>query len=87
MFAKFYHLTFEIFPTKINTVDKVIKLIFSNEGIFKCIDEGCEEAPVTIIDVVSNRAKLFLPTAEVHNLKKKVFNGLIKLEDINKKAR
>jgi hypothetical protein len=42
---------------------------------------------VSISDITSKRAKLFLPNAEVLVLKKTVFNGMFKLDEINKKAR
>ena len=68
---------------KVSTVDEVIKRIFSQKGIFQCIEEGCAEAPITIADVVAKRAKEFLPSAELIMLKGKIFNGLAKLEDIS----
>ena len=65
----------------------MIKLIFSSGGIFKCIEEGYCNAPVNIVDVLSHRAKEFLPTSELVVLKKMVFSNLAKLEDVNKKAK
>lgn len=41
-FSKFVDLTFGVFPLKTNAIEKVIKLIFSEGGIFKCIEEGYE---------------------------------------------
>ena len=68
---------------KVHTVEEVLKRIFSQKGIFQCIEEGCLEAPITITDVISKRAKEFLPSVELIMLKGKVFNGLAKLEDIS----
>jgi hypothetical protein len=44
-------------------------------------------APVNIVDVLSKRSKNFLPKAELLVLKKTVFTNLMKLEDVNKKAK
>jgi hypothetical protein len=51
------------------------------------VDHGYAESPLTITDMISKQAKLFLPTAEIINLKKTVFSNLQKLEDVNKKAK
>ena len=42
-FSKFVDLTFGVFPLKTSAIEKVIKLIFSDGGIFKCIEEGYEQ--------------------------------------------
>jgi hypothetical protein len=69
-------------------VEKVVMLIFSSNGIFQCIEQGYIDTPVCIVDVLSKRAKMFLPPAtELLVLKKTVFANLSKLEDVLKKTK
>lgn len=52
-----------------------------------CIDQGHFYQPIHVVDVLSRQAKKFLPKAELLVLKKNIFSGLLKLEDVIKKAK
>jgi hypothetical protein len=56
-----------------STIQKVIQMIFSQNGIFGCIENAYVKAPVTIQDVLAVRAKSFLPNSEELVLKAQVF--------------
>lgn len=87
-FGKFVSLTFEVFPLRLSAIEKVIKLIFSDNGVFKCIEEAYETSPVTVTDVLAVRAKQFLPHAELVALKGQVFTrSLVKLEDVSRRVK
>jgi hypothetical protein len=66
-------LTFELFPLRMSIIQKVIKMIFSQNGIFSCIENAYVKAPVTIQDILAARAKQFLPNSEELILKAQVF--------------
>jgi hypothetical protein len=68
-------------------IQKVIQNIFSQNGIFSCIENAYVKPPVTIQDIMAKRAKQFLPMAEELVLKTQVFQNLIKAEDVTKKAK
>jgi len=76
-----------VFPCQPALIDAVIRSIFSTQGIFRLIDHGHFHSPVHIVDILSKRAKAFLPTAELMVLKKVIFTGMAKLEDVIKKAK
>jgi len=87
-FAKFVSLTFEVFPLRLSAIDKVIKLIFSENGVFKCVEEAFETPPSTVTDVLAVRCKQFLPSAELVTLKGQVFTkNLVKLEDVSRRVK
>ena len=56
-FSKFVDLTFGVFPLRTNAIEKVIKLIFSEVGIFKCIEEGYEKPTLQLTDLLAQRAQ------------------------------
>lgn len=72
---------------RLRTIDSVINQIFSSEGIFKSIDNAYEESPVQISDLLAARTKEFLPKSEIKSVKAKVFAGILKLDDVNKRAK
>lgn len=80
-------MTFEVFPIRIATVEKIVRLIFSNNGIFGCIEQGYFQAPLSLADILSMRAKHFCMNTDLVTLKSTVFANLVKLEDVNKKAK
>lgn len=87
-FSKFVDLTFGVFPLKTNAIEKVIKLIFSDGGIFKCIEEGYEQPTLQLTDVLAQRAQQFIPNAELVMLKAHVFpKSIHKLEDVWRKVK
>lgn len=38
---------------KVQTIENVIKMIFSANGIFQCIEQAYKEAPLTIVDILA----------------------------------
>jgi len=62
-------------------------MIFSQNGIFSCIEKAYIKPPVTIQDILAKRAKQFLPMSEELVLKTQVFHNLIKAEEVTKKAK
>jgi hypothetical protein len=68
-------------------IERVIQMIFSQDGIFKCIENAYVKAPVTIQDILAARAKQFLPNSEELVLKAQVFPNLTKCEEVTKKAK
>ena len=62
--------------------------MFSDNGVFKCIEEAYEAAPVSVTDVLAARAKQFLPHAELVTLKGQIFTkSLAKLEDVSRRVK
>ena len=62
-------------------------MIFSQAGIFSCIENAYVKAPVTIQDILACRAKSFLPNSEEIILKAQVFQNMTKAEEDTKKAK
>lgn len=69
------------------TIEQVINQIFSPSGVFLCVEQAYIDAPVQINDLLAVRAKEFLPKAEVKVLSTKVFGGIQKVDDVNKRAK